>query len=173
MLTLIVNFILVALTTLLLLVYFSTFKKTLPKKTFVNLIALLIFDCIFTLSLILLVHLKVPLIVLQINKLLIYISMAGFYYMFTSLLNTKLKYYKISLILLLLTSSFFIVIFGQSLGSVFVGSIYITVIISWLPLLFLVKKLPSNNMRKLMYLLFFSVLLRYLVEGITTYDLVF
>lgn len=148
-------------------------KKTVNKNTHKLLIGALVFDAVVIVAFILTTHFESPLIIRKILKYFTFLSIGTFYLIYMRALNARRSKRTIASFLILTLTSFVFVIFGDYIGKQIVEILSFSVLSFWVIVLINNRKYNSKHITTLVYLLSATELLRFSIESISTYQMLF
>lgn len=148
-------------------------KKTVNKNTYKLLICALVFDAVVIVAFILTTHFESPLIIRKILKYFTFLSIGTFYLIYMRALNARRSKRTIASFLILTLTSFVFVIFGDYIGKQIVKILSFSVLSFWVIVLINNRKYNSKHITTLVYLLSATELLRFSIESISTYQMLF
>lgn len=148
-------------------------KKTVKKDTYKLLLLALIFDAVITVLFIFATNFNAALTIRKIIKYLTFISIGIFYLIYMRALNARRSKRTIASFLVITISSFIFVLFGDVVGKEAVKLLSFAVLMFWVIVLINNRKYNSKHITTLVYLLFSTELIRFILESVSTFQMFF
>lgn len=148
-------------------------KKVVNKKTYIWFVVLLVLDGFFSLSFLLSVHLEFPFIYQKIFKYATLVSIATYFVTYMEVLKDKRRKRIATAFISYVVSMFIVVFLGEAIGIIASNIIIVAIIVLWCLLTYTRRKYSSVQLTTLVILLVGTELLRYIIESVITYELLY